>query len=84
MSVGIIEQEHRSTRRQERSQQGFKQRKRAQEFLGLHARITNLHQRFRLDQKKKSETRVPDVVSRRRRGGLNLRPPLPSPYPVPN
>jgi len=39
----VIEQEHRSTRRQERSQQGFKRRKRAQEFLNLHARITNLH-----------------------------------------
>jgi putative transposase len=39
----IIEQEHRSTRRQERSQQGFKRRKRAQEFLSLHAQITNLH-----------------------------------------
>ncbi|WP_240741081.1 IS6 family transposase [Deinococcus sp. Arct2-2] len=40
-------QEHRSTRRQERSQQGFKRRKRAQEFLGLHARITNLHHHSR-------------------------------------
>ena len=39
----VIEQEHRSTRRQERSQQGFRRRKRAQEFLSLHARITNLH-----------------------------------------
>jgi len=39
-----IEQEHRCTRRQERSQQGFKRWKRAQEFLSLHARITNLHQ----------------------------------------
>jgi len=43
----IIEQEHRSTRRQERSQQGFKRRKRAQEFLSLHARITNLHHHSR-------------------------------------
>jgi putative transposase len=43
----IIEQEHRSTRRQERSQQGFKKRKRAQEFLSLHARITNLHHHAR-------------------------------------
>ena len=43
----IIEQEHRSTRRQERSQQGFKRRKRAQEFLNLHARITNLHHHSR-------------------------------------
>ena len=31
----IIEQSHRPTRRQERSQQGFRQRKRAQEFLSL-------------------------------------------------
>jgi len=43
----IIEQEHRSTRRQERSQQSFKRRKRAQEFLSLHARITNLHHHSR-------------------------------------
>ena len=43
----IIEQEHRSTRRQERSQQGFKNKKRAQEFLRLHARITNLHHHSR-------------------------------------
>ena len=43
----VIEQEHRSTRRQERSQQGFKRRKRAQEFLSLHARITNLHHHSR-------------------------------------
>jgi len=40
----IIEQSHRPTRRKERSQQGFKRRKRAQEFLSLHARIENLHQ----------------------------------------
>ena len=39
----IIEQSHRPTRRQERSQQGFRRRKRAQEFLSLHARIENLH-----------------------------------------
>ncbi|WP_428194407.1 IS6 family transposase [Deinococcus saxicola] len=43
----VIKQEHRSTRRQERSQQGFKRRKRAQEFLELHARITNLHHHSR-------------------------------------
>jgi putative transposase len=43
----IIEQEHRSTRRQERSQHGFNRRKRAQEFLSLHARITNLHHHSR-------------------------------------
>jgi len=39
----IMEQSHRPTRLQERHQQGFKWRKRAQEFLSLHARITNLH-----------------------------------------
>ena len=43
----IIEQEHRSTRRQERSQQGFRRQKRAQEFLSLHARVTNLHHHSR-------------------------------------
>ncbi len=36
----ITLQEHRSTRRQERCQQGFRRRKRAQEFLSLHARIS--------------------------------------------
>ncbi|TSA81746.1 DDE-type integrase/transposase/recombinase [Deinococcus detaillensis] len=43
----IIEQSHRPTRRQERSQQRFRQRKRAQEFLTLHARVTNLHHHSR-------------------------------------
>ena len=43
----IMEQEHRSTQRQERQQQGFKRRKRTQEFLSLHARITNLHHHSR-------------------------------------
>ena len=43
----IIEQSHRPTRRQERSQQGFRRRKRAQEFLSLHARVTNLHHHSR-------------------------------------
>ena len=43
----VIEQEHRCTRRQERSQQGFRRRKRAQEFLNLHARVTNLHHHSR-------------------------------------
>ncbi len=38
----MIEQSHRPTRRQERQQLGFKRRKRAQEFLGLHARTVNL------------------------------------------
>ena len=43
----LIEQSHRPTRRQERQQQGFKRRKRAQEFLNLHARVTNLHHHSR-------------------------------------
>ena len=43
----MIEQSHRPTRRQERSQQGFRRRKRAQEFLSLHARVTNLHHHSR-------------------------------------
>ena len=43
----IIEQSHRSTRLQKRQQQGFKRRKRAQEFLNLHARIENLHHHTR-------------------------------------
>ena len=43
----IIEQSHRPTRRKERSQQGFRRRKRAQEFLSLHARIENLHHHTR-------------------------------------
>jgi len=43
----MIEQSHRLTRRQERQQQGFKRRKRAQEFLRLHARIENLHHHSR-------------------------------------
>ncbi|GAA4000412.1 hypothetical protein GCM10022631_09100 [Deinococcus rubellus] len=43
----VIEQSHRPTRRQERIQQGFRRRKRAQEFLSLHARVTNLHHHSR-------------------------------------
>ena len=39
----LIEQSHRPTRRQERQQCGFRSRPRAQGFLNLHARITNLH-----------------------------------------
>jgi len=42
-----IEQSHRPTRHQERQQQGFKRRERAQEFLSLHSRITNLHHHTR-------------------------------------
>lgn len=39
----LVEQSHRPTRQQERSQLGFKRRQRAQEFLALHARVSNLH-----------------------------------------
>lgn len=39
----LVEQSHRPTRRQERQQRGFHSRRRAQGFLDLHARITNLH-----------------------------------------
>ena len=42
-----VEQSHRPTRRQDRQQAGFKRRKRAQEFLHLHARIENLHHHSR-------------------------------------
>ncbi|MFB9990819.1 IS6 family transposase [Deinococcus oregonensis] len=38
-----VEQSHRPTRRQERQQRGFRSRKRAQGFLDLHARMTNVH-----------------------------------------
>ncbi len=43
----IVEQSQRPTRRQERQQFGFKRRKRAQAFLDLHARMTNLHHHVR-------------------------------------
>jgi len=43
----LIEQSHRPTRQQERSQIGFKNRRRAQEFLALHALVLNLHQHTR-------------------------------------
>ncbi|MBZ9752868.1 IS6 family transposase [Deinococcus sp. HMF7604] len=39
----LVEQSHRPTRRHERQQRGFRSRRRAQGFLNLHARITNLH-----------------------------------------
>ena len=43
----LIEQSHRPTRNQERSQLGFKKPRRAQEFLALHARVSNLYQHTR-------------------------------------
>ncbi|UQN10575.1 IS6 family transposase [Deinococcus sp. QL22] len=39
----LVEQSHRQTRQQERSQLGFKRRRRTQEFLALPARVSNLH-----------------------------------------
>ena len=38
----LIEQSHRPTQRQERQQLGFKRQRRTQEFLALHARVSNL------------------------------------------
>ena len=43
----LIEQSHRPTRSQERSQKGFKGMRKAQKFLDLHARTSNLHQHTR-------------------------------------
>jgi len=43
----LIEQSHRPTREQERSQLGFKKSRRTQEFLALHARVSNIHQHTR-------------------------------------
>ena len=75
-------QSHRPTRRQERQQLGFKRRKRAQEFLNLHARIENLHHHTRTSvsattRRQQSKARVSDVVNGCRRGDLNFNPPLP-------
>ncbi len=43
----LIEQSHRPTRQQERSQSGFNNYRRAQEFFALHARIYKLQQHTR-------------------------------------
>ncbi|UQN10690.1 IS6 family transposase [Deinococcus sp. QL22] len=43
----LVEQSHRPTRQQERSQLGFRKLKRTQEFLNLHARMTNLQRHAR-------------------------------------
>lgn len=43
----LVEQSHRPTRQQQRSQLGFKPRQRTQEFLALHARVSNLHRHTR-------------------------------------
>ncbi|MFC3863230.1 IS6 family transposase, partial [Deinococcus antarcticus] len=61
----LVEQSHRSTRQQERSQVGFKRRRRTQEFLALHARVTNLYHY--------SRTTVPAVIRRRNQSTAQLR-----------
>lgn len=43
----LVEQSHRPTRNQERSQKGFRDMEHAQKFLDLHARTSNLHQHTR-------------------------------------
>ncbi|GGB82618.1 IS6 family transposase [Deinococcus soli (ex Cha et al. 2016)] len=43
----LVEQSHRPTRQQQRSQLGFKRRQITQEFLALHARVSNLHRHTR-------------------------------------
>ena len=43
----LVEQSHRPTRQQERSQLSFKRRRRTQEFLALHARVSNLYRHTR-------------------------------------
>ena len=43
----LVEQSHRPTRQQERSQPGFKRRRRPQEFLDLYARLSNLYRHTR-------------------------------------
>ena len=43
----LVEQSHRPTRQLERRQLGFKWRRRTQEFLALHARLSNLHRHNR-------------------------------------
>ena len=52
----LIEQSHRPTRGQERSQLGFKRVIRTQEFLCSHAGVSNLHQHTR--------TNVPATIRR--------------------
>ena len=60
----LIEQSHRPTRKQERSQLGFKKPRRAQEFLALHARVSNLYQHTR--------TTVPALNRRRNQSKAHL------------
>jgi len=53
----LVEQSHRRTRQQERSQLSFRKLKRTQEFLNLHARMTNLQRH--------TPTTVPAHISRK-------------------
>ena len=61
----LIEQSHRPTRQQERSQIRFKRRTRTQEFLALHARTSNLHRQTRttvsVTQRRKNQTSTMQV-----------------------
>ncbi|MDK2013749.1 MULTISPECIES: IS6 family transposase [unclassified Deinococcus] len=56
----LVEQSHRPTRQQQRSQLGFKRRQRTQEFLALHARVSNLHRHTRTtvsaDRRRRNQT----------------------------
>ncbi|MGX9688600.1 IS6 family transposase [Deinococcus wulumuqiensis] len=61
----LVEQSHRPTRQQERGQLGFKRRKRTQEFLALHARVSNLHRHTR--------TTVPATLRRSHQSAALLR-----------
>lgn len=61
----LVEQSHRPTRQQERGQLGFKRRKRTQEFLALHARVSNLHRHTR--------TTVPAILRRSHQSAALLR-----------
>lgn len=77
-----IEQEHRSTRRQERFQQGVQKtetRSRIPELTRLDHQPPALlpNWRLRINQKTKSKACVSDVVCGCSRDSLNLRPPLP-------
>ncbi|WP_272976188.1 IS6 family transposase [Deinococcus geothermalis] len=60
----LVEQSHRPTRQHERQQLGFKRRRRAQEFLALHARVSNLHRHAR--------TTVPAALRRSRQSAALL------------
>ena len=76
----LIEQSHRPTRRQERQQRGFQSRRRAQGFLDLHARITNLHHPARCTVPARHPRHYQQAAFKTWRatgqqGGLKFRPP---------